>query len=106
MVDLETRYKELAPLVKQHDKTIIASCHQNLMPDDGDLQNLIEELHTYGDIIKIAVQPKSKRRFAQAFKNHGFLSISGDNECYWNCLPVCKTIAVPVWFIVYILLYS
>lgn len=68
MVDLETRYKELAPLVKQHDKTIIASCHQNLMPDDGDLQNLIEELHTYGDIIKIAVQPKSKEDLLRLLK--------------------------------------
>lgn len=59
LIDLEIQFKELAQVARQHNKTIIASSHQNLMPGDGELQDLIRELHSYGDIIKIAVQPQS-----------------------------------------------
>lgn|GEM_PF-160849 len=60
MVDLEIRFRGLASKVKECNKTVIASCHQNRMPDDTEMNSLIEELHSFGDIIKIAVQPQSK----------------------------------------------
>ncbi len=60
LIDLEIRFKEHAKQVRSHNKKIIASCHQNRMPDDDELHDLIEELHSFGDIVKIAVQPQSK----------------------------------------------
>ena len=68
LVDLEIRFKEHAPQVKKHNKTIIASCHQNRMPDDDEMQALIEELHSFGDIVKIAVQPQSKEDIIRLLK--------------------------------------
>ena len=68
LVDLEIRFKEHAPQVKKHNKTIIASCHQNRMPDDDEMQALIEELHSFGDIVKIAVQPQSKEDVIRLLK--------------------------------------
>lgn len=59
MVDLEIRFKEHAGQVKDNHKKVIASCHQNRMPDDGEMLALIEDLNSFGDIVKIAVQPQS-----------------------------------------------
>ncbi len=68
IIDLEIRFKDHAPQVKEHNKAIIASCHQNRMPDDDEMQALIEELHSFGDIVKIAVQPQTKEDVIRLLK--------------------------------------
>jgi 3-dehydroquinate dehydratase-1 len=59
MVDLEIRFRDYGQIMKDRNKKVIASCHQNRMPSDNEMKDLIEELHSFGDIVKIAVQPQS-----------------------------------------------
>jgi 3-dehydroquinate dehydratase I len=61
MVDLEIRFSNHVKAVKQKNKTVIGSCHQNNMPEKEELHELIQTLHQFGDIIKIAVQPQSDK---------------------------------------------
>lgn len=58
-VDVEIKFKEIAQILKKQNKLIIASCHKNLMPSKEELRELIDQLQTYGDISKIAVQPQN-----------------------------------------------
>ncbi|NLV25680.1 MAG: type I 3-dehydroquinate dehydratase [Methanomicrobiales archaeon] len=60
MVDLEIRFKDHAERLKNYEKTVIASCHQNYMPDSAELMKLMTTLHVFGDIVKIAVQPQNQ----------------------------------------------
>ncbi|HOJ96500.1 MAG TPA: type I 3-dehydroquinate dehydratase [Methanospirillum sp.] len=68
IIDLEVRFKEHAPMVRRYNKQIIASCHQNRMPSDDEMKDLIEELHSFGDMVKIAVQPGSKEDLLRLLK--------------------------------------
>ena len=60
LVDLEIRFKEFAPKIRSQGKKVISSCHQNRMLSLKELQNLVIELESFGDIPKIAVQPKTR----------------------------------------------
>lgn len=68
MVDLETRFQNHANAVKNHHKSVIASCHQNSMPSADEMQKLIQTLHGYGDIVKIAVQPQTQEDLLNLLK--------------------------------------
>ena len=59
MVDLEIRFSEHAGMVRSNNKKVIASCHLNRMPEPDELASLMETLHEFGDIIKVAVQPQN-----------------------------------------------
>ncbi|PWR73756.1 type I 3-dehydroquinate dehydratase [Methanospirillum lacunae] len=58
MVDVEIRFKEHAPRLKEMGITTIASCHRNEMLSPENLMTLYKELRSFGDIPKIAVQPQ------------------------------------------------
>ncbi|MDD1725156.1 MAG: type I 3-dehydroquinate dehydratase [Methanospirillum sp.] len=60
MVDLEIRFRDHAPRCRNLKKTVVASCHRNEMLTAGELENLITELRSFGDIPKIAVQPQTR----------------------------------------------
>lgn len=60
MIDLEIRFREFADRAKALGKTVIASSHQNNMPSKAELYALLDDLRKYGDIPKVALQPKTK----------------------------------------------
>lgn len=59
-IDLESRFRDLAPWVRENGAEVIASCHMNTMPSDRELADLIGDLRSFGDIPKIAVQPQNQ----------------------------------------------
>jgi 3-dehydroquinate dehydratase-1 len=83
MVDLEIRFKEFAPRIKALGKKVIASCHQNSMLSLEELQKLILELESFGDIPKIAVQPKKREDLltllcvCSGYNNQIIMSVTG-----------------------------
>ena len=58
-VDVEIQFSEVSPELKKRNKSIIASSHKNVMPSKEELRELIDQLQSYGDISKIAVQPQN-----------------------------------------------
>jgi len=58
-IDVEIQFKEISKELKNRNISIIASSHKNLMPSEEELRELIDQLQTYGDISKIAVQPQN-----------------------------------------------
>lgn len=60
MVDLEIRFQDHASKCRNLKKTVIASCHRNEMLTIGELENLMSELRSFGDIPKVAVQPQTR----------------------------------------------
>lgn len=69
MVDLEIRFQDHAERIKSRNKSVIASCHRNDMPGEQELQNLMDTLHGFGDIIKIAVQPQNQQDILTLLKS-------------------------------------
>ncbi len=59
-IDLESKFRDLAPWVRENGAEVIASCHLNTMPSDRDLTYLTSDLRSFGDIPKIAVQPQNQ----------------------------------------------
>lgn len=58
IVDVEIRFREHASRLRDLGKTVIASCHRNEMLAPEELMDLYQELRSFGDIPKIAVQPQ------------------------------------------------
>jgi 3-dehydroquinate dehydratase-1 len=59
MVDVEMRYREHAPWLKDLGVTVIASHHTNEMLSYEDLSGLYHDLRSFGNIPKIAVHPEN-----------------------------------------------
>ncbi len=59
-VDLEEKFSNLSSFVHENNAKVIASRHMNEMPDPAGLEKLARTLRSFGDIPKIAVQPKSR----------------------------------------------
>lgn len=60
IVDVEARYRDHAPFIKNQGVQILASLHTNEMPTPPELGRIEEMLRSYGDIPKIVVHPKSR----------------------------------------------
>jgi 3-dehydroquinate dehydratase-1 len=60
-IDVETRYRRYAPFIESAGTGIIASLHTTDMPSIGELRRIHQVLSEYGDIPKIAVQPRTEQ---------------------------------------------
>ncbi len=58
-IDVEMRYRRYAPFISAAGTKIIASHHTTDMPSPGELRRIRQVLAEYGDIPKIAVQPRT-----------------------------------------------
>ncbi len=58
-VDVEQRFSQHAGVIREAGKTIIASCHCDVMPGMYELFDLERGLRSYGDIVKIIVTPQN-----------------------------------------------
>ncbi len=58
-VDMETRYRDHAPYIKDQGIQIIASLHTDDMPSSSELGEIEALLRSYGDIPKIVVKPRT-----------------------------------------------
>ena len=57
-IDIEKRFFKIASDIhRTGDEEVLASCHISAMPDENSLENLYNQLISYGDIAKIAVAP-------------------------------------------------
>jgi 3-dehydroquinate dehydratase-1 len=83
-IDVEARYRRYAPLIKSAGTGIIASLHTTDMPSIGELRRIHQVLSEYGDIPKIAVQPRTEQEvitllfFTEEAKKPVVTSIMGD----------------------------
>lgn len=59
VIDVETRFREHVLELKRAGKSIIASCHRNEMLTIKELNDLYQDLKSFGDIPKIAVYPQN-----------------------------------------------
>ncbi len=83
-IDVETRYRRYAPFIKSAGTGTIASLHTTDMPSIGELRRIYQVLLEYGDIPKIAVQPRTVQdvitllSFTEEAKKPVITSIMGD----------------------------
>ncbi len=83
-IDVETRYRRYAPFIKSAGTGIIASLHTTDMPSIGELRRIYQVLLEYGDIPKLAVQPRTGKdvitllSFTEEAKKPVVTSIMGD----------------------------
>jgi 3-dehydroquinate dehydratase I len=59
IVDVEERFKEFAPQIREMGITTIGSCHLNEMLNPDGMMTLYRRLKSFSDIPKIAVQPQN-----------------------------------------------
>ncbi len=60
-IDVEMRYRRHGPFVRAGGAGIISSYHTTDMPSAGELRRIRQVLAEYGDIPKIAVQPRTEK---------------------------------------------